>query len=788
MGVGLALRQVATVGRTNQVLSTEDISMYRFQVKAPTQSGEMIGMVGSIPQLGSWDIKKYLPLRTSGDRYPIWWVDVEIDPLTLPDSEAKSEAKIEYKYVRVAANGKTVWECENEANRWVPIELDHINSSTSTIIVDDQAFGYIPAYPYGYLEKAIALAPDSKSAIPSPDGLKVLVIGSSVAMGCSAWLLKGWASHLGQALQEKYGHQLVNRSQLGANVTSTIERFTSVVAPEKPDVVIISLSLGNEGLAYCRPHDRRAVQRRFESGLLLLIKMTQDLGALPIIGGLYPHGDYTPEHAWLLRDTHHRMLKWGVPMLDWLDALDNGYGGWKHDISLDVAHPNSQGHELMFQAINLNIFQIDRVQRSQAQRLILHSSKTSEISIYEDKYGFQVFANPESQTLRIINKSEYTYNITPTWKELQEALKRKAGLTFGTSYVSKNDELGLVPLLSVGFNGSIENTVKIPIGVDLQYCSALKFFAPQNAEILYYDGHLGILKEGDRTIRIINESEEEYNIHPMWKEIRSALAAMPAGVYHDPANPEAPFRTMMIGEQGLESRVKAPVKSTMLLKYKCKLSEINRIAILPLGDRCAARMLLYKMEYDGPAFPFDLARSTNLGDVSDMVMNDFRDMWNPDYLHYNIEEGRVYHSKWSGLSFGHEVEDTDDPANNMQPIHERMRVRYSARAKRFLYTLDHCDEVLFVRTGVTNRGYVLDLIEKLTIKCKGKPFRVLLISKQTSDEFANIPNLLHYDLHFSPDWMYDNQDYWMECTKTMKEILESLGISSQNLFWCPPNP
>jgi hypothetical protein len=132
MGVGLALKQVATVGRTNQVLSTEDISMYRFQVKAPTQSGEMIGMVGSIPQLGSWDIKKYLPLRTSGDRYPIWWVDVEIDPLTLPDSEAKSEAKIEYKYVRVAANGKTVWECENEANRWVPIELDHINSSTSS--------------------------------------------------------------------------------------------------------------------------------------------------------------------------------------------------------------------------------------------------------------------------------------------------------------------------------------------------------------------------------------------------------------------------------------------------------------------------------------------------------------------------------------------------------------------------------------------------------------------------------------------------------------------------------
>lgn len=757
--------------------------MYRFQVKAPTQNGEMIGIVGSISQFGLWDIKKYLPLRTSGDRYPIWWVDVEIDPSTLTDSEEK----IEYKYVRIDANGKFQWECEKETNRWIPIEKEHIGSKTSTIIVDDLAFGNVHPCPYGYLENAIASEPESSPEKDPQNGLKVLVLGSSVAMGCSAWLLNGWANQLGLTLKEKFGHQLINRSQLGANVSSTIERFASVVVPEKPDLVIISLSLGNEGLAYCRPHDRRAVQRRYESGLQQLIKMTQDLGAIPVIGGLYPNGDYNPEHNWLLRDTHHRMLRWGVPILDWLDALDDGDGGWKSGISLDIAHPNTAGHKLMFEAINLDIFQIDRERRSQEQAIKSHSS-TTEIAIYGDKYGFQVFANPEAQTLRIINNSEYAYNITPTWKELQEALKRKADLTFGTSYIAKNDELGTVPLLSVGFNGMIENTVKVPIGVDLQYCSALKFFAPQNAEILYYDGHLGILKEGDRTIRIINESEEEYNIHPMWKEIRAALAAMPAGVYHDPANPEAPFRTMMIGEQGLESRVKAPVKSTMLLKYKCKLSEINRIAILPLGDRCAARMLLYKMEYDGPAFPFDLARSTNLGDVTDMVVNDFKDMWNPAYLHYNAIDNRIYHSKWSGLSFGHEVEDTDDPANNMQPVHERMRVRYSARAKRFLYTLEHCDEVLFVRTGVTNRDYVLDLIEKLTVKCKDKPFRVLLISKQTSDEFRDIPNLLHYDLHFSPDWMYDSQDYWMECTKTMKEILESLGISSQNLFWCPPNP
>jgi hypothetical protein len=91
--------------------------------------------------------------------------------------------------------------------------------------------------------------------------------------------LRGWVWLLEQALQQKYGHKLVNVSEVGANVSRTIARFTSIVTPEQPDVVIIALSLGNEGLAYCPPHERRAIQRRFESGLQQLVKMTRSLGA-----------------------------------------------------------------------------------------------------------------------------------------------------------------------------------------------------------------------------------------------------------------------------------------------------------------------------------------------------------------------------------------------------------------------------------------------------------------------------------------------------------------------------
>ena len=52
--------------------------MYRFQIIANTQMDESIGIVGSIPELGLWDMTKCVPLRTNAERYPLWWTDKEI--------------------------------------------------------------------------------------------------------------------------------------------------------------------------------------------------------------------------------------------------------------------------------------------------------------------------------------------------------------------------------------------------------------------------------------------------------------------------------------------------------------------------------------------------------------------------------------------------------------------------------------------------------------------------------------------------------------------------------------
>ena len=736
--------------------------MYQFQIRANTDLGSAIVLVGSPTELGAWQVDNAIFLRTHKSLYPLWQTPQPI--------QITSTNQIFYKYLIRQADGSLWWEAGN--NRQVPADGEQ------AIMVDDGGFGYMQPYPYGYeLDSLIEQPLPSHNLNSGKAGLKIAVIGSSVAAGQKAWLRHGWVKLLGDRLGLDYGHQVINLSEAGANVDRTIHRFPDVVAPLQPDIVIIALSLGNEGFATCPPHHRRAIKRRFEGGLQQLIKMTLAIGAMPILGGVYPHNDYESAHQHMLGETDRRMASWGVPVLDWLAQIADGQGRWLPNISFDPAHPNSLGHLKMYEAIAPQIPEIFTVTKSQIHEMLqLWSQQTT---VYEDINGFRLFTEPDQvKTIKILNPSPYPYQIAPYWQELQTALQAQSQLISGI-YVAVNPEnFPTTPYLYIQEDGSIGTTVAIPPQVELAY------ILPR--EILFQDGDLRIVCQGDRAVWLINESEHPYNIQPMWQEVRHLLAKLPQGVYVDRFEPDAPFRTMIIGKDGLESRVKVPPRSALFFSYSCALAVIKRVAILPLGDRCAVRMMLYKMEYDGPAFPFDLTRTTKISDVADAIATGFEDMWNPQYLHYNSAESRIYHSKWQGLSFAHEVEDNEDPVHNMEPIHRRMASRYSARAKRFWYTIDHSDQILFVRTGGCDRHGVIDLMAKLKAKCQSKPFQLLILSPQPSSEFAGIDGVLHWDVFFNPDQMYADLDHWRHCTEIMRGILDTLGISSKNLFWCPP--
>eukprot|EP00188_Purpureofilum_apyrenoidigerum_P001957 Plantae.Rhodophyta-Purpureofilum_apyrenoidigerum.ctg21363.p1 GENE.Plantae.Rhodophyta-Purpureofilum_apyrenoidigerum.ctg21363~~Plantae.Rhodophyta-Purpureofilum_apyrenoidigerum.ctg21363.p1 ORF type:complete len:366 (+),score=53.55 Plantae.Rhodophyta-Purpureofilum_apyrenoidigerum.ctg21363:161-1258(+) len=326
----------------------------RFQLEAHTIRGENLVLIGSSAEMGSWDLASSIKMKTTTELYPMWWSPVV----------KISEDRVEYKYgkVRNGDASAVVWESSgSECNRV-------LERRQGRFVVHDFEWGSLQKYPFGFElntneefctdapKKFPAPALSSDAVSPAPGKLKIAILGSSVARGCFAWNLDGWAQRLARAIDEKYGHLVLNFSETGANVQSTISRFNRLVAPQKPDIVVISLSLGNEGIFRCQPNDRMKLQTTFEKGIRHLVEKARALGCKVFLGGIYPNGNCTPETYWFLRDTHKNLRTFDVPVLEWLDSLDDGRGRWAEGISIDPAHPNSRGHQLMFEAIDLSLF------------------------------------------------------------------------------------------------------------------------------------------------------------------------------------------------------------------------------------------------------------------------------------------------------------------------------------------------------------------------------------------------------------------------------------------------
>jgi len=114
--------------------------MYRFQVRAITQPGERIALVGSSAKLGSWDPCHCIWLQTDPAHYPLWWVELPLSPADgapgplLPYSGCLKETpRVEYRYLRVQAGGQVIWESA-AVNRWVPLEPEPL---PAVLIVED---------------------------------------------------------------------------------------------------------------------------------------------------------------------------------------------------------------------------------------------------------------------------------------------------------------------------------------------------------------------------------------------------------------------------------------------------------------------------------------------------------------------------------------------------------------------------------------------------------------------------------------------------------------------------
>jgi len=181
----------------------------------------------------------------------------------------------------------------------------------------------------------------------------IVVIGSAVAAGGGEGT--GWPFLLQDLVREKNQQKnFVFDAISGFNMKKAKDRWANNPAFDNASAVIISLSLGNEGIA----KQTAEQQKETRDSWLSEMKKFADSFKIPVfLGGVYPRGNSTEvsqeetpigEH---LLECNRVMKTWKYPLFDFLPATDDGTGAWRAGLMHDKTVPNSFGHQAMVNAI-----------------------------------------------------------------------------------------------------------------------------------------------------------------------------------------------------------------------------------------------------------------------------------------------------------------------------------------------------------------------------------------------------------------------------------------------------
>lgn len=187
---------------------------------------------------------------------------------------------------------------------------------------------------------------------------RITVIGSSVAYGTGATGNNGYLRRLATALSASpYNFTTTNVSIGGNNTTDVINRFYADVTPTNPDIIIVGLSLANEGILGAT--DKAALCDSYIKNIFKIVEMGLQIGCKVVVSGCYPHNDYTATDYYFLKQTNQILENSSIPYINVLGAVDTGTGHWRTGMFADAGHPNDVGAEAMFRVIPLSLF--DRI-------------------------------------------------------------------------------------------------------------------------------------------------------------------------------------------------------------------------------------------------------------------------------------------------------------------------------------------------------------------------------------------------------------------------------------------
>lgn len=186
-------------------------------------------------------------------------------------------------------------------------------------------------------------------------GKTAIFIGSSVCEGCGATNNRGWTA-MTAGRMERNGWTTGNCAIGGQTTADILLRLERDVIVHKPAVCFVGLGLSNEGLATAP--DPAVPCGIFLNNLKKIVQALKDAGIFPIVGGVYPNNDYTlMQYAWERR-VYDEMDTWDVPVLQWLDGLEDGYGHYPKGWENDPWHPNDEGYKHYYEQIPQKVWDL----------------------------------------------------------------------------------------------------------------------------------------------------------------------------------------------------------------------------------------------------------------------------------------------------------------------------------------------------------------------------------------------------------------------------------------------
>ncbi len=190
--------------------------------------------------------------------------------------------------------------------------------------------------------------------------INITFFGSSVCRGTGAENNHGYAwQFFNSGAIDTVKFKYFNASTGGDNTIKVEreDRLSKKLLPTNPNIVVIGLSLGNEGIGQTRDdNDRELILEQFRSRLLAMADSLNSLNITPVVVNCYANSNFNESHYNITKRMNRLINTWKYPSVNVLGTIDDLTGKWVEGYVNDPLHPNTAGHREMSYAVVPTLF------------------------------------------------------------------------------------------------------------------------------------------------------------------------------------------------------------------------------------------------------------------------------------------------------------------------------------------------------------------------------------------------------------------------------------------------